>query len=129
MHYLADTVAIIRHLGKHPKLGEGADRVLNEADKGLHHVYISSITLMEVMYLAEARRITVSLPQLISIISQSNNYTVVPVDETIVLTAVAIDDVPELHDRIIVATAKFLNVPIITSDAIIADSSHVQTIW
>jgi len=40
-----------------------------------------------------------------------------------------VDDVPELHDRIIVGTAKWLGVPILTGDGIISESSHAQTIW
>ena len=129
MDYLADTVAIVRHLSQGRKLGKDAARILTEADTGLHHVYISSITLMEVMYLAEANRIAISLPQLISHISSSNNYSIVPVDAAVVLTAVSITDVPELHDRIIVATAKYLNTPLLTSDAVISNSTHIQTVW
>jgi PIN domain nuclease of toxin-antitoxin system len=129
MNYLADTVAIVRHLGKRRKLGKDADKILTEADDGLHHIYISTITLMEVLYLAEANRIAISLFQLISHISSGKNYSIVPVDEAVVLTAVAITDVPELHDRIIVASAKYLDVPILTADAIISKSAHIQTVW
>ena len=129
MNYLADTVAIVRHLGQRRKLGKTADQILTEADNGLHHIYISTITLMEVLYLAEANRIAISLSQLVSHISSSNNYSIVPVDEAVVLTAVAINDVPELHDRIIVATAKYLNAPLLTGDGVISKSTHVQTVW
>lgn len=129
MNYLADTVAIVRHLGKGQKLGKDAARILTEADAGLHNIYVSSITLMEVLYLAEASRITISLPQLISHISSSNNYSIVPVDAAVVLTAVAIGDVPELHDRIIVATAKYLNASLLTGDTVISKSVHIQTVW
>ena len=38
-------------------------------------------------------------------------------------------DIPELHDKIIVATAKHLNLPIITKDEILHHLSHVKTIW
>ncbi len=49
MEYLADTVAIVRHLRSHPALGVEASRVLQETDAGLHRVYISAISLMAVM--------------------------------------------------------------------------------
>lgn len=84
---------------------------------------------MEVLYLSEAKRIDLPLDKLLSSISQALNYEVVPVDSDTVLAAVDIEDVPELHDRIIVATAKFLGVPIITGDKVIAASRHVESIW
>jgi len=129
MEYLADTVAIIRHLRSHPALGRQAANILDGADHGQHRIYLSPITLMEVLYLAEAKRIDVSLPELILHINGSDNYSIVPLDSAVVLTAVSVDDVPELHDRILVATAKHLSVPILTGDRVIARSRHVSTIW
>jgi len=40
-----------------------------------------------------------------------------------------VDDVPELHDRIIVGTAKWLGVPILTGDEVISESRYVKTFW
>jgi hypothetical protein len=34
MDYLADTVAIVRHLRRHPDLGQQARLILTEADQG-----------------------------------------------------------------------------------------------
>lgn len=129
MDYLADTVAIVRHLRNHPALGPEAAHILREADAGQHHVYLSGITLMEVLYLSEAGRIDVPLAELVSIVSRSRNYEIVPVDSDVILAAIGIDDVPDLHDRIIVATARHLGVPILTGDQVIAASRYAQTIW
>jgi PIN domain nuclease of toxin-antitoxin system len=129
MDYLADTVAIVRHLRSHPALGQEAAQILRDADAGLNRVYLSAITLMEILYLSEAGRIDVSLTELISTVSMSRNYVIVPVDSDILLAAVGIDDVPELHDRIIVATAKYLDIPILTGDQVIVKSRHIQTCW
>lgn len=96
MEYPADTVAIVRHLRSHSALGPEAGRILREADDGLHHIYISGITLLEVLYLAEAGRIDVPLPELVSTVSSSSNYGVVPVDVDVVLAAMDVDDVPDL---------------------------------
>jgi PIN domain nuclease of toxin-antitoxin system len=129
MEYLADTVAIVRHLRGHPALGLQAAQILRDADAGNHHVYLSAITLMEVLYLAEAKRVDVNLDELIRHVFSSVNYEIVPVNADVVLAAAEVDDVPELHDRIIVGTAKWLGVPILTGDGIISESSHVKTIW
>ncbi len=129
MDYLADTVAIVRHLRNHRALGPEATRILREADAGLHRIALSGITLMEVLYLSEAGRIDVPLTELVSIVSHSRNYEIIPVDANVVIAAIGVDDVPDLHDRIIVATALHLGVPILTGDRIIAASSHIQTVW
>ena len=129
MDYLADTVAIVRHLRRHPALGSRAAIILQDTDTGEHHVYLSAITLMEVLYLSEAKRVDVSLDELIRLVADSINYVIVPVDANVVLAASGVDDVPELHDRIIVGTAKWLDVPILTGDKIISQSKHTQTIW
>ena len=128
MDYVADTVALVRHLC-HKRLGRRAARIFTEADAGQHTVAISSITLMEILYLSEAKRIDVRLLEVINLTLASTNYAIVPIDAEIVLTASTIDDVPELHDRILVATANSLNVPLLTSDKVIAGSKHVQVIW
>lgn len=102
---------------------------MREADAGQHTIYISAITLMEVLYLSQRRRIDVPLQELVKQVAKSPNYAIVPVGQEIVLAAEDVDDVPELHDRILVATAKWLRVPILTGDQVIAKSKHVQSIW
>ncbi len=129
MEFLADTVAIIRHLRQHPALGRQATRILNKADAGQHHIYLSAISLMEVLYLSKAKKITLPLNELINYVQNSTNYTIVPMDTDIVQAALDIDDVPEIHDRIIVATAKHLDVPVLSSDSVMMASAHVDTIW
>jgi PIN domain nuclease of toxin-antitoxin system len=129
VHYLADTVAIVRHLRQQPAIGRQAAGILREADQGLHRIYLSAITLMEVLYLSEAGRIDLPLEELVATISGSRNYEVIQVDADVTLAAIGIDDLPELHDRIIVATARYLGVPILTGDRIIASSRYVQTFW
>lgn len=38
-------------------------------------------------------------------------------------------EIPELHDKIIVSTAKYLNVTIITRDEAIRSVDHIKTVW
>jgi PIN domain nuclease of toxin-antitoxin system len=129
MDYLADTIALTRYLQQHPALGQRARRIFQEADAGKHQIFISGITLMEILYLFDARRIPLSIHDVIATIAASENYFIYPVNAQVVVAADDIDDVPELHDRIIAGTAKHLAVPIITSDRIMALSKHISPIW
>ena len=102
MDYLADTVAVVRHLRQHSALGRQAADILHEADQGLHRIYLSAITLMEVLYLSEAGRIDLPLDELVATVSRSRNYRVVPVDADVTLAAIGIDkridpDFPVIH--------------------------------
>jgi len=47
----------------------------------------------------------------------------------VVKTTAAIDDIPELHDRLIAGTAAWLGVSILTNDPAMMASQHVQTVW
>ena len=69
------------------------------------------------------------LADTVALVSSSRNYEIVPIHTDIVMAAIAVDDVPELHDRIIVATARYLDVPILTGDRVIAASRHARTVW
>ncbi len=129
MLYVADTVALVWHLEKRRKLGMQARRVLQEADQGLHTIVISGATLMEVLYLSERRRISVDLTVLKSLLVRSYSYSVAPVNFEVIDATATIDDIPELHDRVIAGTAAWLKIPILTNDPDMTASRHVQTIW
>ncbi|MCA1793601.1 MAG: hypothetical protein LC660_06970 [Desulfobacteraceae bacterium] len=46
----------------------------------------------------------------------------------IIKSASTITDIPELHDRLIAATAKYLELPLISNDPEIRDSEHVEVL-
>jgi len=129
MVYVADTMALVWHLEKKRNLGKQARRVLEEADQGHHTIALSGTTLMEILYLSERQRISVDLASLRNLLSRKRNYTVVPVGFEVIGATATIDDVPELHDRVIAGTAVWLNIPILTNDPDMTASRHVRTIW
>jgi len=81
------------------------------------------------LYLSERRRIPVDLTTLDNLLAHSSNYAVVAVGFDVVKSTAAIDDIPELHDRLIAGTATWLGVPILTNDPVMMPSQHVQTVW
>jgi PIN domain nuclease of toxin-antitoxin system len=129
MYYLADTMALVWQVQRDRKLGKQAQRIFAEAEQGLHRLAISGVTLMEVMYLSERGRISVNLATLQNLFAQSSNYVVIPVSFDVVAASALIDDIPELHDRVIAGTAAWLNIPILTNDPDMTASRHVRTIW
>lgn len=128
MTYLLDTVTIIRHFTAIGKVGKRARQILLSIEANESYGVISVISMMEVLYLAEKKRINVSFRQLRKLIENSSNYFIVDLTMDILEKAMDIR-FHELHDRLILATAFYLNLPIISSDKQIKDQSDIQVIW
>jgi len=128
VEYLADTVAIIRFFSQTGKLGKSARNIFSDTEDGKKFIWISIISLVEIMYLVEKNRISLDLKDFILKIKNSENYRIMDLDVDIIEVASKIKGL-ELHDRLIVATAKHLDIPIITSDQVIIDSGIIRVIW
>jgi PIN domain nuclease of toxin-antitoxin system len=85
--------------------------------------------LVEIGYLSEKGRIDVSIPDVLKHLSHFSNYSEQPLTFEIVSESYKITDIPELHDRLIAGTAKFLDLELITNDPLIQASTFVKTIW
>jgi predicted nucleic acid-binding protein len=128
MQYLLDTVALIRHFVGKGKIGKRALRILDEIEKSEDRLLISVVSLMEVMYLSEKNRIDISLQETLDNIESSKKYTIVDLNADILKVAETISFY-ELHDRIILATAKWLQIPVISSDEKFCKIQDINIIW
>jgi PIN domain nuclease of toxin-antitoxin system len=129
---VADTHTVIWYLYADNRLSANARTAIERAAASGDQVAFSAITLAEIVYLAEKGRIQPDTYTLLSsaISAQDAVLVVVPFDETVAgyLHQVQRDQVPDLPDRIIAATALTLEVPVISRDSKIRLSS-VATIW
>jgi len=127
--YVTDTTGLIRHLAKSKKQGKNASKIFEEADRGGCVVFIPVMVLMEILYLSEKNRISTTLPDVTKLVQSSTNYRIYPITAEVVLKAKEITDIPELHDRIIAATAVLLGLDLISKDSVIGESAFLKTIW
>ncbi|MEE4357341.1 MAG: PIN domain-containing protein [Desulfococcaceae bacterium] len=128
MRYLLDTVALVRHFTGKGKIGNKAAYILDTVDENEHDFVISVISLMEVMYLAEKNRIEISLSETFNLINSSSRYTVANLNPEILKVAEFIDFY-ELHDRLILATAKWIGIRIISSDSKFDGIEGIKVVW
>ncbi|HLF88831.1 MAG TPA: PIN domain-containing protein [Anaerolineales bacterium] len=128
MQYLLDTVTLVRHFSEKGKLGEQTARILDGLQESGDFCYVSVISLMEIMYLAEKNRIEINLSKTLDLIQASSQYSVIDLNPEILQVAETID-FPELHDRLILATAKWLGIGIISSDREFDKVSGIEVIW
>lgn len=128
MDYLLDTVAIIRHFSGHGRIGRKAQSIISEAEQGKHVLILSVVSLFEIMYLAEKNRINISLPNTLAILHQKSCYQLVDLTADIVVEASKIKFY-ELRDRLILATAKYYSVNILSSDLRFDELKNFKRIW
>ncbi|MBD1886219.1 type II toxin-antitoxin system VapC family toxin [Microcoleus vaginatus] len=129
---VADTHAVILYIFGDSRLSVTARTTIEEIAAQGNQVAFSSITLAEIVYLSERGRINSTTLDLLLREVESDDALVVeiPFDRNIALTLRQVDrsQIPDLPDRIIAATALYLNVPVISRDRRIQLSS-IDTIW
>lgn len=129
---VADTHAALWYLLSPDKLSSKAEAVLDEAQNVNDPIYVATISLVEVAYLVEKGRLAEAAYQRLNLeLSQPDSgFVFVSLDLPIVQTLRRIprDIVPDMPDRIIAATALYLNLPLITRDPDIRNA-NLTTIW
>ncbi|MEA3279462.1 MAG: PIN domain-containing protein [Thermodesulfobacteriota bacterium] len=124
--FVTDTQALVKFMMGKKVINNRSHQAFQSADNG-DATIIPAIVLMEVLYLFEKNRIDISLLQTEDLF-KSQNYQFEPLSFEILKTASEINDIPELHDRLIAATARYLDLPIITNDPVIRDSRFVEVL-
>lgn len=123
--YVTDTQGLVKFMMGKKVINDAAHQAYLSADKGESTIIIPAIVLMEVLYLFEKSRIQIGLLQTEDLM-ESRNYRFEPLSFEILKTASQITDIPELHDRLIAATARHLDLPLITNDPVISESKFVR---
>lgn len=129
---VADTHTVIWYLFGDSQLSQAARTTIEDAGAAGEHVAFSSITLAEIVYLAERDRIRPeTLERLLQSVEGENAVLVeIPFDRTVARAMVSIrrSEVPDLPDRMIAATAHCLGVPVISRDKMI-QASRITAVW
>lgn len=129
---IVDTHAASWYIYGDDRLSPVARAIIEQAAANGDQIVISSITLIEAVYLAEKGRIAPEAYErlLHAIRSHESVLTEAPIDQYIAdaLRRVDRSQIPDMPDRIIAATALHLNIPLISRDGRIR-LSEVATIW
>lgn len=129
---VADTHAVVWYLYDDPRLSQTARSSFEDAAQAGDQIGFSTITLAEIIYLGEKGRIHREVfERLIEALDRPNAILrELPFDRAVALAMPAIerDQVPDLPDRIIAATAHLFEVPVISRDRRITLAS-LTTIW
>jgi len=129
MNFVTDTHALLWWFTDSPKIGPKASAIYDRCERGAVIIFIPTIVIAEALSIFDKRRLSFDFKKLFKRIHDSENFALVARDYPILQKMVDLKDIPELHDKIIVSTAKYLSLPIITKDKVIQELSGVETIW
>lgn len=130
---VADTHALIWYVLNAPELSANARVAMESAALAGDAVYVPTITLIEIIYLIEKGRFQQTLlTRILSALADpTRELKPAVLDENIVraLQQIPRAVVPDMPDRIIAATAFYLNLPLVTRDPQIKNVGSLQIIW
>jgi predicted nucleic acid-binding protein len=110
-------------------MGAQAQAVFTAAEAGQTVIHVPAMVLAEILYLSEKGRISISLADVAQHLQTFPSYRESAMNQAIIEAAAQITDIRELHDRLIAATARWLNVALLTNDTVLQSSSFVKTLW
>jgi PIN domain nuclease of toxin-antitoxin system len=129
---VADTHAALWNFYDDARLSHASREFIDQAAADGNQIAISSITLVEIVYLVDKQRLqSETLDRVLTALRDPNSAWVeAPVDGAVAqaMRQIARDAVPDMPDRIIGATALHLGVPVISRDGKIR-ASGLTTVW
>lgn len=90
-------------------------------------IYVSAISLMEILDLVEKERISISFKTVLSAIEKNEAYQVIPVNTELVKLTRSLPRI-EIHDRLILATAVLTDSILLSKDREI-EHMGLNVIW
>ena len=129
MNFVTDTHALLWWFTDSPKISPKASAIFEKCEKGENVIFVPSIVIAEALSIFDKKRISFNFKKLFKEIHDSENFTLIALDYPILQKMVTLKDIPELHDKIIVSTAKYLNFPIITKDETLQNLPNIKTFW
>jgi len=127
--YMTDTHALLWAFHQPRKLGENARRVFDEIANGKARLLIPVIVMAELIFTIENKPIEADLDKILDAIDNSPNVEFVDFDYAATLKLRTLSSIPEMHDRMIVASAVLNGATLITRDRAITAAKVVEVIW
>ncbi len=127
--YVVDTHALAWFVSEDKRLSQKATQILSQAEAGEVQVLIPTLVLAELTHIAQKKRVTVTIEELLEKINQGDGFTIVSFDFPIFQVMLQLPENWDIHDRIIAATASYYQAILITRDQMLRDSSELKTVW
>jgi PIN domain nuclease of toxin-antitoxin system len=129
---LLDTHTLIWFFSQESQLSHKALKTIETAKKE-NNIFVSAISVWEISMLVKKDKLILKqdVDKWLEIVKRTSYVTYCPIDAEIARQSVILPkfDNPDPADRIIIATARKLNVPIVTKDKKMHTYTGVTCIW
>ena len=129
MYYITDTHSLIWYLTNDKRLSRKAYLIFEGCDRGEEIIVIPTIVLAEIIYICEKKRLNIEFKSILKKINNSLNYQPLSLTLDIILKIIDMIEIPDMHDRIIIASTSIIDGILITKDRTIRKSNLVKTLW
>ena len=127
--YVVDAHSLVWFIAEDQQLSKPAERILDQAEEGQVLVLVPTIVLAEITYIAQKKRVKVTIEEVLRRIERGDGFSVVPFDFALFQVMFQLPQEWDIHDRIIAATARYYRARLITRDETLRDSTEVETVW
>jgi PIN domain nuclease of toxin-antitoxin system len=129
VNFVTDTHPLLWWFIDSPKISLNASEIFEKCELGENVIFIPSIVIAEALSIFDKKRVSFDFRKLFRKINESENFVIIPLDYPVLKEMIELKDIPELHDKIIASTARFLNFSIITKNETLRNHPHLKTIW
>ena len=127
--YMFDTHALYWHWTAPARLPTAVRDIIAAAGIGEAHIVVSHVVLAEMYFLFRKLDCAEHFAPRIAELQSSGAFQLEPLLLADIEQLPHFEAVPEMHDRLLVIQALRLNIPLVTKDASIHQSSAVTCIW
>jgi PIN domain nuclease of toxin-antitoxin system len=127
--YVVDTHALIWHLKANPALGRSAAAVFAAAARGQTLLLVPSIVIAEMYYVDNKHGLFRDFATVFHDLNRQAYIQMIALTAHDVLDFGRDNQIPEMHDRIIVGVARRFSAPLLSQDTVITAFDRVKTVW
>lgn len=127
--YVIDTVSFIYYLAE--ILPEKAEKIFRSAEKGDVKLILPSISIGEAIYVFKKHKKSRAGGEISKMLDNLGKCAYIEVKDLELQDwkNIAESNIPELHDRMVVAIARKYGLVLITNDREIIKSGEISTVW
>ncbi len=127
--YVVDSHALLWFLTRNQKLSPVARQILKQAEIGEVMAFVPTIVLAELDNIVRKKNLGITIEEILDRIAQGDGLEIAAFDLTVFQTVLRLPQNWEIHDRIIAATALYLEAKLITRDEVLRNADELETAW
>jgi PIN domain nuclease of toxin-antitoxin system len=125
--YIIDTHVLIWYFTGSKRLSTELKDLIDTCRSQGGRLLVPTIVLAEALNVAERGRVDFDFAELYQLVQDEPEFEVVGFGSEIFEKTMRVQDVTEIHDRIITATGSYYGASVLTKDGVIRDSVEVDT--